>query len=674
MKRIAIISNIPITADNHKATLESLFKHVSIKVVTISEWHGGRIEADVALVTALDLVPYAQKYLNPECTIVQSTYTLEKFQLRTIQELERSGPIVVAHESPRAALARYTLLQRLGIPAERMRVWYPGLEERALSGHIVLFGDMNLPHGYTENLRIRGRMLSVTTVFEIALGLGVQDITSTQGFIDYFQQVCTQFHPSINDLSVSEFNAVIGNEPPQRGLLAFTGDLHIFYCDSYVASLIRRSPQALIGQPLFDAFPFLRSCQIRRGNETQEQLVAYDGKTYAVKLNLVLQTGRETGYLQISDYWAEEQRQGKLRRQVTGSKSTAKYTFQDIVGSSKKLAECKAIAQRMARSNSNILITGATGVGKELFAQSIHNASARKNQPFIAVNCGALVESLLESELFGYEKGAFTGANKNGKQGLFELAHKGTLFLDEIGEMPLHLQVRLLRVLQEKEVVRVGGDLVIPVDVRVIAATNQDIPQMIRSKEFRSDLFYRLNVLPLYIPPLAERKEDIPLLIASFQQRLKVSFTLSSAARHQILSYSFPGNIRELRNCIEYLSNLGLKEIQVSDLPPYILDNAPQEDHISGAARQDAASVPAEAAERLRIHSVLEAVSIINSTGIGAGRRSIRTYLLNQSQFCSESCIRRTLEYLSCQNFIQMERGRGGVHLTPRGEAFLKQI
>lgn len=328
----------------------------------------------------------------------------------------------------------------------------------------------------------------------------------------------------------------------------------------------------------------------------------------------------------------------------------------------------------MARSNSNILITGATGVGKELFAQSIHNASARKNQPFIAVNCGALVESLLESELFGYEKGAFTGANKNGKQGLFELAHKGTLFLDEIGEMPLHLQVRLLRVLQEKEVVRVGGDLVIPVDVRVIAATNQDIPQMIRSKEFRSDLFYRLNVLPLYIPPLAERKEDIPLLIASFQQRLKVSFTLSSAARHQILSYSFPGNIRELRNCIEYLSNLGLKEIQVSDLPPYILDNAPQEDHISGAARQDAASVPAEAAERLRIHSVLEAVSIINSTGIGAGRRSIRTYLLNQSQFCSESCIRRTLEYLSCQNFIQMERGRGGVHLTPRGEAFLKQI
>lgn len=674
MKRIAIISNIPITADNHKATLESLFKHVSIKVVTISEWHGGRIEADVALVTALDLVPYAQKYLNPECTIVQSAYTLEKFQLRTIQEMERSGPIVVAHESPRAALARYTLLQRLGIPAERMRVWYPGLEERALSGHIVLFGDMNLPHGYTENLRIRGRMLSVTTVFEIALGLGVQDITSTQGFIDYFQQVCTQFRPSINDLSVSEFNAVIGNEPPQRGLLAFTGDLHIFYCDSYVASLIQRSPQSLIGQPLFDAFPFLRSCQIHRGNETQEQLVAYDGKTYAVKLNLVLQTGRETGYLQISDYWAEEQRQGKLRRQVTGSKSTAKYTFQDIVGSSKKLAECKAIAQRMARSNSNILITGATGVGKELFAQSIHNASARKNQPFIAVNCGALVESLLESELFGYEKGAFTGANKNGKQGLFELAHKGTLFLDEIGEMPLHLQVRLLRVLQEKEVVRVGGDLVIPVDVRVIAATNQDIPQMIRSKEFRSDLFYRLNVLPLYIPPLAERKEDIPLLIASFQQRLKVSFTLSSAARHQILSYSFPGNIRELRNCIEYLSNLGLKEIQVSDLPPYILDNAPQEDHISGAARQDAASVPAEAAERLRIHSVLEAVSIINSTGIGAGRRSIRTYLLNQSQFCSESCIRRTLEYLSCQNFIQMERGRGGVHLTPRGEAFLKQI
>ena len=674
MKRIAIISNIPTTAGTHQAILESIFPNTSIEVATLFDRQNNQLKADVAVVTALDLVPYAQKYLDPACTIVQSTYTLEKTQLNIIQELERTGPIVVAHESPRAALARHTLLQRLGIPAERMRVWYPGMDEKGLAGHIVLFGDMSLPTGYMEELRIKGRLFSVTTIFEIALGLGVHDVTSSQGFMDYFSRVCTQFRPSMNDLTVSEFNAVTGNAAPQRGLLAFTGNLHIFYCDAYVASMVQKSPQELIGQFLFEAFPFLRSCQIHRGNETQEQLVVYDGKTYAVKLNLVLQTGRETGYLQVSDYWAEEQRQGKLRRQVSGKRSTAKYTFHDIVGTSRRLAECKAIAQRMARSDSNILITGATGVGKELFAQSIHNESRRKHQPFIAVNCGALVESLLESELFGYEKGAFTGANKNGKQGLFELAHQGTLFLDEIGEMPLHLQVRLLRVLQEKEVVRVGGDLVIPVDVRVIAATNQDIPQMIRNREFRSDLFYRLNVLPLDIPPLSDRKEDIPLLVSYFMHRLKVSFTLSPAARERMLAYPFPGNIRELRNCVEYLSNLGLEEIQVTDLPPYIFGGP--EPQPSGASSSESTPTyvpqPSDSGPASEVLSVLEAVSVINSTGIGAGRRSIRAYLANRSQFFSEISIRKILSRLSDQGLVRIELGRGGIHITQRGEAFLR--
>ena len=425
---------------------------------------------------------------------------------------------------------------------------------------------------------------------------------------------------------------------------------------------------------MFDALPFLRSCRIHRGNEAQEQLVIHDGKSYAVKLNIVLQTEQETGYLQISDYWAEEQRQGKLRRQVTGGRSKAKYTFRDIVGNSHALSECKAIAQRMARSDSSILITGGTGVGKELFAQSIHNASSRSQQPFIAVNCGALVESLLESELFGYEKGAFTGANKNGKQGLFELAHKGTLFLDEIGEMPLHLQVRLLRVLQEKEVVRVGGDLVIPVDVRVIAATNKDIPELIRQNRFRSDLFYRLNVLPLYIPPLVERKEDIPLLIDYFKQKLKADFTLTEQAEERLLAYSFPGNVRELRNCMEYLSNLGLREIRPSDLPSYILyqSQAPVE-----VVPGQPSFVPAHSALQTDTITaeqtlILRAVAAMNLSGIGAGRRSIHTYLLQHQTPRPESSIRQVLASLSELGLVHIGRGRGGVRLTELGRKKLR--
>lgn len=191
----------------------------------------------------------------------------------------------------------------------------------------------------------------------------------------------------------------------------------------------------------------------------------------------------------------------------------AKYTFDDIVGNSLVIRQTKQLAGKMACSNSAVLIYGQTGTGKELFAQSIHNASPRRNYPFIAINCSAIPENLLESELFGYAEGAFTGARKGGKSGFFEQAHGGTLFLDEISEMNIHLQTRLLRVLQEKEVTRIGGDSVINVDVRIIAASNKKLKTLVNQSAFRKDLYYRLNVLSLQIPPLEERREDIPLLL-----------------------------------------------------------------------------------------------------------------------------------------------------------------
>ena len=574
MKKIAIVSNIPLTADNHKVVLESIFPNTSIEVFPVSETHGRRIHADAALVTAMDIVPYAQKYLTPGAAIVQCGYTLLKEQLEAIRRLSRGGPVTVVHENRRAAMTRRILLQRLGLAPDSLQVWYPGLGEERLTGPIVLFSSVPLPQGRQADYQVRGRMLNASSIFELALCLGIHDITSVPTFASYCRRVCTQFSPSIDDLSVSEFDTMVGNEAPQRGLVAFTQTLTIFYCDAYAASLMGRPPRELIGRRLFDAFPFLRSCEIHRGDEAREQLVVQEGKTYAVKLNQVVQTGRETGYLQISDYWAEEQRQGNLRRQVSDSRSKAKYTFRDIVGASAKLGECKKIAQRMAASSSNVLITGATGVGKELFAQSIHSASPRSRQPFVAVNCGAIVESLLESELFGYEKGAFTGANRNGKQGLFELAHKGTLFLDEIGEMPLHLQVRLLRVLQEKEVVRVGGDTVIPVDVRVIAATNKNLREEIDKGNFREDLYHRIGVVVVRVPALRERTEDIPGLVDHFVRAICAEYGLppkpiEPKALRALQEKPWTGNIRELRNVIERLIILSDEKIAAADVECY---------------------------------------------------------------------------------------------------------
>ena len=247
-------------------------------------------------------------------------------------------------------------------------------------------------------------------------------------------------------------------------------------------------------------------------------------------------------------------------------------TFDDIIGESKKIKRVEAIAKSVAKGNSTVLIRGETGTGKELFARSIHMASLRRNKPFVAVNCAALPDTLLESELFGYDEGAFTGAKKGGKQGLFKYADKGTIFLDEIGEIPTHIQVKLLRVLQERKIRKVGSEEEIPVDVRVIAATNRNLEKMVANGQFREDLYYRLNVIPIFLPPLRERKDDIPVLAWHFINTLSQKLGredvkgIDDAAMNKLMNYDWPGNIRELSNIIERALNLCNDYIQPEHL------------------------------------------------------------------------------------------------------------
>lgn len=242
-----------------------------------------------------------------------------------------------------------------------------------------------------------------------------------------------------------------------------------------------------------------------------------------------------------------------IRQKLSKKGHFAKHTFDSIMHKSSIIDETINAAKLYALSNSNIMIVGETGTGKELFAQSIHNASNRKDGPFVAINCAALPENLLESELFGYVGGAFTGAEKKGKTGLFELAHNGTLFLDEIGEISLSMQSKLLRVLQEKEIRRIGDDGNISIDVRIICATNKNLKEMIKTGDFREDLFYRLDVLKIYIPPLRKRAEDIPLIFNSITEEINdgVCPSLEEDAEELLKSYRFSGNVRELENIAE---------------------------------------------------------------------------------------------------------------------------
>lgn len=259
-------------------------------------------------------------------------------------------------------------------------------------------------------------------------------------------------------------------------------------------------------------------------------------------------------------------RNKKIREVRSALGLTADYTFDDIIGESKLMAEVKQLAATFAGSAYNILIYGESGVGKELFAQSIHNCSDRKNNPFVAINCASIAPELIDSELFGYEGGAFTGASKNGQIGKFELANGGTLFLDEVAELPLHFQTKLLRTLETNQITRIGGLKNIPVDVRIIAATNCSLEKMIEEGLFREDLYYRLMVLNIIIPPLRDHPEDIPLcaeffLRQSTQQNNLEKKIIDADAKKLMAEYNWPGNIRELRNVMNRVSILSKSTI-----------------------------------------------------------------------------------------------------------------
>lgn len=257
--------------------------------------------------------------------------------------------------------------------------------------------------------------------------------------------------------------------------------------------------------------------------------------------------------------------------------NTAKYTVDDIIGECSIMQDLKDSVRKVAKTNSNVLIMGESGTGKELFAHSIHAGSMRRKAPFVCVNCGSIPEQLIESELFGYEEGAFTGARKGGKIGLFPAAHGGTIFLDEIGELPLPMQVRLLRVLQDREIQRVGSNVREKVNVRVVAATNRNLYQMVKKGEFRSDLYYRLNVVTLHLPLLRERKEDLPLLIQTILSKISKKESLgaieiSREAMDHLLRYDWPGNVRELENVLERAINFtdAGEKIKAKNLPERI--------------------------------------------------------------------------------------------------------
>ena len=376
-------------------------------------------------------------------------------------------------------------------------------------------------------------------------------------------------------------------ESVQDGICVVDRSGEVTYVNPSYLRIVHKTPEMVVGQNVFEKAADGNRCAVLRSGIARIGSIRHkkDGTTIVANVNPIFVDGEIAGVVSVIKDITEIQtlmerlsqvsaKAEYLEQELLRTKKTAQ-AFANYIGKSGKVVDVLALASKAADSSANVLIRGESGTGKEVIAEGIHYASGRRRGPFIRVNCGAIPGALLESELFGHEKGAFTGAVRR-KLGKFELANHGTIFLDEIGELDKNLQVKLLRVLQQKEFDRVGGEETIHVDVRIIAATNRDLEAMVREGTFRDDLYYRLNVIPIILPPLRDRPDDIPLLVEHFIEKIskenkKDVRGITPDAMQMFMHYRWPGNVRELENVIERVITLMDTDlITAAVLPSYI--------------------------------------------------------------------------------------------------------
>lgn len=351
----------------------------------------------------------------------------------------------------------------------------------------------------------------------------------------------------MESIRAAQLNAIIDNI--SEGIIVVTANNQVSFCNRLAQKIFAHDHGSVRYKDIRGMLKYRK----------EEHVAEVNGTKLLVRvIPLYANNADNGGVITFHEVSSIEDSERKIRLSSYRKGLYAKKNFADLIYCSEVIRSVVDKAGKFAKANSNILIYGETGTGKEILAQSIHNYSMKKNGPFVSVNCASIPPSLMESELFGYVEGAFTGARKGGKRGLFEMAHGGTIFLDEVGELPLDIQSRLLRVLQEKEIMRIGDDRIIPVNARVICATNKDLFTLVKEGKFRQDLYYRISVLKLRLPPLRERRDDIPLLLNFYLRQYSLeqgkNMTIHPRAMKTLTEYSWPGNIRELRNIAEVLA------------------------------------------------------------------------------------------------------------------------
>lgn len=478
--------------------------------------------------------------------------------------------------------------------------------ENALNSHasILLGGGetlpkeakrLNIPHTIVENTE-QSIKLAIETAIQL-LRVQKEEAIQKRFFKIQFEQYSAVVNNSTDAiLSTNDTGMIVISNQKAKSLFKVLNDKK------------QHNLQDILPMLEFDKIKHFKENGISRIVKINEKLLS------AKEMPIFVNQRFEGAIVLLQDVQDIQDSEQKIRLHLYEKGHKAKYDFDDIIGQSEVISKTKMIANSYAKTQSSVLIIGETGTGKELFAQSIHKNSNRRKGPFVAINCAALPKELLSSELFGYEEGAFSGAIKGGKAGIFEVAHGGTIFLDEIGEIPLETQIQLLRVLQEKEVRRLSSDKVIPVDVRIICATNKNLSREVEENRFRMDLYYRINVLKLKIPSLRERREDIPLLVAHFIKSMPPEIT-TDIRNYMInlyptlMAYQWPGNIRELQGVMERIVAIFTGNKLINPELDMLID-MPKEERPVLRQKDDSAKKEKTSSEKISLDSVRNALEL----------------------------------------------------------------
>ncbi|WP_432404745.1 sigma-54 interaction domain-containing protein [Wukongibacter sp. M2B1] len=672
MKReLAIVSFKSEAAALYSRQIIDFFgENVKINTYSFDKGKISFIKEDLVLLSTYLKYDEIKKITKDEAHIIIPRMTLTRSSIDKIKEIPPGKDVELFNLSPDMALETISLIYQLGIDHINLIPSYPQMKNWPQAHLVITPGEADLIKGRVDNIIDIGyRVLDLSTIMDVAVKLKLVYLIKDEKIQKYFEDIITSSYGL--EMLLGETNRLetqfdILMKVLDDGIICTNNRGIIYFYSEKVEEYIVKESDHMMGSYIGDYINEIDFRYILDEKKTLSgKLVKINGVDISLEVKPVNFNKFNGLIIKLKTFTSLEKKQTKLRAQLLKKGHESKYTFEHIIGTSKDINETKEIAKRMAKTNSSILIIGETGTGKELFAQAIHNESDRRENPFVAVNCGVFQENLLQSELFGYEEGAFTGAKKGGKLGLFELAHNGTIFLDEIGEMDLHLQAKLLRVIQEKQVRRLGSERLIDIDVRIIAATNRDLRNLVKEKKFRKDLYYRLNVLPLNIKPLKERQEDIIVLFQSIKESLNCEFTLSEEVKREFYNYSWEGNVRELRNIVEYLANLNKKEILLKHLPQYMLEEMESIEEI------ELEEVKLSRKKEDYIF-VLEELNKAYETKERIGRKKIYNRALEKEIFLSEQEIRSILNELKRYGLVNILKGRGGSVITLKGIEFLR--